>query len=312
MEKQRLYLEETRPPISDSLYNTIAAHRKLYRKLALSGGRVKRLRDTIKATDIPLMLSGKKGKLQRLDIMLELYCDEEYEKKLLDFYDKTVAKNKPDKHFLQTLSEAEEMGGAPSFKLGLSWNNIKFNAQNFVEQLYELADTTFLINFESELENSLITATNLSYPIFDENQNFFLVEYIPPFKAAYPDGTEKTFQKLSSLVENMSENPEATPKLYVMGNQGQWKPLITFAWQFEDGLIYIKVPSVNGKTKEKEFTLNPLTGDIELIKGQIKVEKAKSPPKFKPERIFFFELGGDELAKPETKKAAPKPSKKKS
>ncbi len=312
MEKQRLYLEETRPPISDSLYDTIAAHRKLYRKLALSGGQVKRLRDTIKATDIPLMLGGKKGKLQRLDVMLELYCDEEYEKKILDFYNKTVSKNKPAKQFLQTLAEAEELGGAPSFKLGLSWNNIKFNAQKFTEQLYELADTTFLVNFELELENSLITATNLSYPIFDDNQNFFLVEYIPPFKATYPDGTEKTFSKLSSLIENMSENPEATPKLYVMGNQGQWKPLITFAWQFEDGLIYIKVPSDNGKTKEKEFILNPLTGNIELIKGQIKVEKAKSPPQFKPERIFFFELGGDELAKPEPKTAPQKPSKKKS
>ncbi len=314
MEKNlRLYLEETRPPISDSLYTTITAHRKLYRKLALSGGQVKRLRNTIKASDIQVMLSGKKGKLKRLDVMLELYCDEEYEKKLLTFYNETVKKNKPAKQFLQTLSEAEELGGAPSFKFGLSWGNIKFNAQKFAEELYELADTTFLINFELEMENSLITATNLSYPIIDENQNFFLVEYIPPFKAVYPDGTEKTFTKLSSLIENMTENPKATPKLYVMGNQGQWKPLITFAWQFEDGLICIRVPSDNGKTEEKEFILNPLTGDIEIIKGQIKVAKAQSPPKFKPERIFFFELGGDELAKPAPKTTTPpKASKKKS
>ncbi|MEM2145075.1 MAG: hypothetical protein QW279_06925, partial [Candidatus Jordarchaeaceae archaeon] len=91
MEKtQRLYVEETRPPISDSLYNTITAHRKLYRKLALTGGAVKRLRDTLKAADIQDMLGGKKGTLKRLDIMLELYCDEEHEKKLVDFYKKTV------------------------------------------------------------------------------------------------------------------------------------------------------------------------------------------------------------------------------
>ncbi|MGQ9720023.1 MAG: hypothetical protein ACUVXA_01735 [Candidatus Jordarchaeum sp.] len=312
MEKQRLYLEETRPPISDSLYNTITAHRKLYRKLALTGGQVKRLRGTLKAADIQTMLSGKKGKLTRLDVMLELYCDEEYEKKLLDFYNKTISKSKPEKQFLQTLSEAEEHGGAPSFKMGLSWSNIKFNTQKFTEELYELADTTFLINFELELDGSLITATNLSYPIIDETQNFFLVEYIPPFKVAYPNGTEQTFSKLTSLMENMSENLEATPKLYVMGNQGRWKPLITFAWQFEDGLIYVKIPSENGKTEEKEFILNPVTGNIELIKGQLKVEKAKSAPKFKPERIFFFELGGDELAKPESKPEPPKQSKKKS
>jgi hypothetical protein len=307
MEKtQRLYVEQTRPPISDSLYNTIAAHRKLYRKLALTGGAVKRLRDTLKATDIQDMLSGKKGELKRLDIMLEVYCDEEHEKKLVDFYNKTVSKNKPEKNFIQTLSEAEEQGSSPSFKLGLSWNNIKFNAQKLTEDLYEVAETTFLINFELELGTSLITATNMPYPIIDEKQNFFLVEYIPPFKAAYPDGTEKTFSKLNSLIEDVHENPKATPKIYVMGNKGKWKPLITFAWQFEDGLINIKIPSADGKTEEKEFIMNPFTGEIEVIKGQIKVEKAKSTPQFKPERIFFFELGGDELAKPESR-AAPKP-----
>lgn len=320
MEKtQRLYVEETRPPISDSLYNTIAAHRKLYRKLALTGGAVKRLRDTLKATDIQDMLSGKKGTLKRLDIMLELYCDDEHEKKLVDFYNKTVAKSKPEKNFIQTLSEAEERGGVPSFKLGLSWNNFKFNAQKLTEELYEVAETTFLINFESELGATLITATNLAYPIIDEKQTFFLVEYIPPFKSTYPDGKEKTFSKLSSLIEDVHGNPNAIPKLYVMGNQGKWKPLITFAWQFEDGLIKIKIPSDDGKTEEKEFILNPFTGDINLLKGQIKVEKAKSPLQFKPERIFFFELGGDELSKPEPKaalkteptpKTAPKPASK--
>ncbi|MHA1208150.1 MAG: hypothetical protein ACTSSA_00070 [Candidatus Freyarchaeota archaeon] len=303
MEKmQRLYIEATRPPISDYLYNTIAAHRKLYRKLALTGGAVKRLRDTLKASDIQDMLSGKRGNLRRFDVMLELYCDEEHEKKLLEFYEKTVSKNKPVKEVLQTLSEAEALGVSPSFKLGLSWNNINFNARNLVDALYEVAETTFFINFELEQEGSLITATNLSYPIIDETQNFFLVEYIPPFKTTYPDGTEKTFSKLSSLIEDIRENPEATPKLYVMGNQGEWKPLITFAWQFEDGLIYVKIPSDNGKVNEKEFLLNPMTGTLELIKGQIKVEKAKGKPQFKPERIFFFELGGDELAKTEPKK----------
>lgn len=303
MEKmQRLYIEATRPPISDYLYNTIAAHRKLYRKLALTGGAVKRLRDTLKASDIQDMLSGKRGKLRRFDVMLELYCDEEHEKKLLEFYKKTVSKNKPVKEVLQTLSEAEALGVSPSFKLGLSWNNINFNARKLVDALYEVAETTFFINFELEQEGSLITATNLSYPIIDETQNFFLVEYIPPFKTTYPDGTEKTFSKLSSLIEDVRENPEATPKLYVMGNQGEWKPLITFAWQFEDGLIYVKIPSDNGKVNEKEFLLNPMTGTLELIKGQIKVEKAKGKPQFKPERIFFFELGGDELAKTEPKK----------
>ncbi|MEM3585718.1 MAG: hypothetical protein QXO71_00200 [Candidatus Jordarchaeaceae archaeon] len=308
MEKtQRLYVEETRPPISDSLYNTIAAHRKLYRKLALTGGTVKRLRDTLKATDIQDMLSGKKGTLKRLDIMFELYCDEEHEKKLVDFYNKTVNKSKPDKHFIQTLSEAEEKGVAPSFKMGLSWSNFNFNAQKLIEELYEIAETTFLINFELEVGTTLITATSLTYPILDEKQNFFLVEYIPPFKTIYPDGSEKTFSKLSSLIEEIHGNPDAIPKLYVMGNQGMWKPLITFAWQFEDGLIKVKIPPDNGKTEEKEFILNPFTGDITVIKGQVKVEKAKSPPQFKPERIFFFELGGDELTKPELKtiKSAP-------
>ena len=303
MEKmQRLYIESTRPPISDYLYNTIAAHRKLYRKLALTSGAVKRLRDTLRASDIQDMLSGKRGNLRRFDVMLELYCDEEHEKKLLEFYKKTVSKNKPVKEVLQTLSEAEALGVSPSFKLGLSWNNINFNARKLVDALYEVAETTFFINFELEQEGSLITATNLSYPIIDETQNFFLVEYIPPFKTTYPDGTEKTFSKLSSLIEDVRENPEATPKLYVMGNQGEWKPLITFAWQFEDGLIYVKIPSDNGKVNEKEFLLNPMTGTLELIKGQIKVEKAKGKPQFKPERIFFFELGGDELAKPEPEK----------
>lgn len=280
---------------------------------------MKRLRDTLKATDIQDMLSGKKGTLKRLDIMLELYCDDEHEKKLVDFYNKTVAKSKPEKNFIQTLSEAEERGGVPSFKLGLSWNNFKFNAQKLTEELYEVAETTFLINFESELGATLITATNLAYPIIDEKQTFFLVEYIPPFKSTYPDGKEKTFSKLSSLIEDVHGNPNAIPKLYVMGNQGKWKPLITFAWQFEDGLIKIKIPSDDGKTEEKEFILNPFTGDINLLKGQIKVEKAKSPLQFKPERIFFFELGGDELSKPEPKaalkteptpKTAPKPASK--
>ncbi|MEM2984323.1 MAG: hypothetical protein QXL24_03825, partial [Candidatus Jordarchaeaceae archaeon] len=83
-------------------------------------------------------------------------------------------------------------------------------------------------------------------------------------------------------------------------------------WQFEDGLIYVKIPSEDGKSEEKEFILNPFTGNIELIKGELKIGKSKSPPQFKPERIFFFELGGDELAKakPETKPAAPKKPKK--
>lgn len=307
MEKtQRLYVEETRPPISDSLYNTITAHRKLYRKLALTGGAVKRLRDTLKATDIQDMLGGKKGTLKRLDVMLELYCDEEHEKKLVDFYKKTVNKNKPDKNFIQTLSEAEERGSVPSFKLGLSWTTFNFNAQKLIEELYEIAETTFLINFELELGTNLITATNLAYPIIDEKQTFFLVEYIPPFKTIHPDGKEKTFSKISSLIEDVLENPNATPMIYVMGNKGMWKPLITFAWQFEDGLIKIKIPSYDGKTEEKEFVLNPFTGDINVIKGGIKIEKTKSPPPFKAERIFFFELGGDELAKPELK-VAPKP-----
>jgi|GEM_PF-2026629 hypothetical protein len=309
----RLYIEETRPPISDYLYETIAAHRKLYRKLALTGGTVRRLRDTLKASDIQDMLSGKKGELKRLDVMLEIYCDEEHEKKILDFYKKTVTKHKPDKEFLQTLAEAEQSGSAPSLKMGLSWSNINFNAQKFTEELYEIAETTFLINFELELDKNLITATKMSYPIIDEKQNFFLVEYIPPFKVIYPDGKEKTYMKLSSLMEDIRENPQSTPKLYVMGNKGQWKPLITFAWQFEDGLIYVKIPSEDGKTEEKEFILNPFTGNIELIKGELKIEKSKTPPQFKPERIFFFELGGDELAKakPETKPPAPKkPSKK--
>lgn len=292
MVKPRLYVDESSPPISDNLYEKITAHRKLYRKLVFSGKAVKRLRGVLSPSDIIRMLRGEGGKLKRFDIMLETYCDSETESKVKSLFEEICGKHQPQKAAVQFPSENEE---ADSLKLGLSWENVSFNAWEIIERFYGLVEETFYTNFEFEDDEKVVLAVSLPVPFEEEKKQFYLVELVTPFRVRYPNGGERTLTKLSSLVEEVTSNPNVTPELFVIGRGGMWKPMITVGWAFDDGRLLIRVPEWEGKGGI-EFILNPLSGEVQLVKGELKVKKGGKVGDITLDAVHFVELGGDELS----------------
>ncbi len=291
MVKPRFYVEESSPPISDNLYEKIVAHRKLYRKLAFSGKNIRRLRSILSSEDLVRMLRGEGGRLRRFDVMLETYCDSEMEGKIKSLFEEIRERLQPRKASLKLPSEDEEAG---SLKIGLSWEEVSFNAWDVVKQLYNLVEEPFYMNFEFEDDEKVILAVNFPVP-FEDGKQFYLVEPIAPFKVRYPNGEERKLTKLSSLVEEVTTDPEATPELFVLGRGGMWKPLITIGWSFSDGRILVKVPEWEGKG-DIEFVLNPLSGEVELLKGELKVKKCGKAENLTLDAVHFVEMGGDELS----------------
>ncbi|MEM1762695.1 MAG: hypothetical protein QW526_02840 [Candidatus Jordarchaeales archaeon] len=292
MTKPRLYIDESSPPISDNLYEKIAAHRKLYRKLVFSGKAVKRLRGILPSSELVRMLRGGGGKLRRFDIMIELYCDVETESRVKSLYDEVCSTYPPQKSSISLASEGEEP--AP-LRLGLSWEDVSFDAWALIERFYSVIEEPFYVNFEFEDDEKVVSAVNLSVPFDEERRQFYLVELVTPFRVKYPSGEERLLGKLSSLVEEVTSNPNVTPELFVIGRGGMWKPLITVGWSFNDGRLLVKVPEWNGKGGI-EFILDPINGKVQLIKGDLKVEKDDKLGNVSLDAVQFFELGGDELS----------------
>ncbi|MBS7287652.1 MAG: hypothetical protein KIH01_02600 [Candidatus Freyarchaeota archaeon] len=292
MVKPRLYVDESSPPISDNLYEKITAHRKLYRKLVFSGKAVKRLRGILSPSDLMKMLRGEGGKLKRFDIMLETYSDSETGSKVKSFFDEICEKHQPQKVAIQLPSENEE---ADSLKLGLSWENVSFNAWEIIERLYSLVEETFYANFEFEDDEKVVLAVSLPVPFEEEKKQFYLVELVTPFKARYPNGEERTLTKISSLVEEVISNPNVIPNFFVIGRGGMWKPMITVGWSFDDGRLLVRIPEWEGKGGI-EFILDPLSGEVQLIKGELKVKKGGKVGDITLDMVHFVELGGDELS----------------
>ncbi len=292
MVKPRLYIDESSPPISDNLYEKIAAHRKLYRKLIFSGKVVRRLRGVLSSDDIMKMLRGKGGTLRRFDIMLEAYCDSETEGKVKLLFNEICEKLQPQKALLRLPSEDEE---ADSLKLGLSWENVSFDAWEIIERLYSVVEETFYTNFEFEDNDKVVLAVNLPVPFEEEKKQFYLVEPITPFKVRYSSGEERTLTKLSSLVEEATANPNIMPEFFVIGRGGMWKPMITVGWSFNDGRIFVRIPEWEGKGGI-EFILNPLNGEVQVVKGELKVKRGEKVEGSSLDTVYFIEMGGDELS----------------
>jgi len=292
MVKPRFYVDESSPPISDNLYEKIAAHRKLYRKLIFSGKGVRRLRGVLSSDDLVKMLKGEGGTLKRFDIMLETYCDSETESKVKSLFDEVCEKLHPQKAVIRLPSEDEE---ADALRLGLSWENVSFDAWEVINRFYSIVEETFYTNFEFEDNDKVVSAVNLPVPFDEEKKQFYLVEPITPFKVKYPSGEERTLTKLSSLVEEATANPGVTPEFFVIGRGGMWKPLITLGWSFDDGRILVKIPEWEGKGGI-EFILNPLSGEVQVVKGELKVKKGGKAESITIDTVHFIEMGGDELS----------------
>ncbi|MHA1606725.1 MAG: hypothetical protein ACTSWP_04165 [Candidatus Freyarchaeota archaeon] len=294
MEKVRVYIEESSPPISDTLYEKIAAHRRLYRKIAFSGKVVRRLRGVISFGDIVTMLRGEGGRLNRFDVMVEVYCDKGAERAIGELFEEVKREFHPQREFIQFPSGVEEI---EALKFGLSWESVSFDAWALIERIYSVVEEPFYTNFEFEDDERVVLAVNLLVPERDEGKQFYLVERVAPFKVRYPNGQERLLMKLSSLVEEVTADPlSVSPAFFVIGRGGLWKPLVTVGWVFESGEIYVKIPEWEGR-EAIEFILDPLSGEVHLLKGDLNLKrKEKEVKDVKLDAVYFIEMGGDELA----------------